>query len=255
MLPFLYAASLMAGCGQLEDVKETIEGLTDPLVLEAFLIGAAEPDTDLIDLEETAFADGASLRAFLADATSLDDLEDSALDGASVAIKSASLGTLDMVAEAGGLYTATGQDGLEYYPSEEYVLSATYEEEVHHVAVTAPQPVDIALAEEHTVGDKLLIDLTDYDYDAVLVAVIDAMSGDITYSNEPDGIEEMYEFTHQTDNVKRHEIPGAAFSQQSVYTVDIAGMRNAGTDDYTDMNTGLSSFMVGQMRFYAVTAM
>ncbi len=255
MLAFLLTASLLAGCDQLEDVKETIEGLTDPLVVEAFLIGAAEPETDLIDLEETAFADGASLRAFLADATSLEDLEAGALDGAAISIKSASLGTLELLSEGGGLYTANGQDGLEYFAAEDYVISANYDGENHTVAVTAPQTVQIELPETHTAGEKLLVDLTDYDYDAVLVAVLDVQTGDITYSNEPDGIQEMYDFTHQTDTVKRHEIPGSAFSQPSVYAVGVAGMRNAGVDDYTDMNTGLSSFMVGQMRFYALQAM
>jgi hypothetical protein len=101
----------------------------------------------------------------------------------------------------------------------------------------------------------LLIDLTAYDYDAVLVAVLNVQTGELTYSNEPEGIQEMYDFTHTGSEVKRHEIPGVAFSGASVYAVGVAGMRNAGVDDYSDMNTGLSSFMVGQMRFYAVQAM
>jgi len=252
MLHFALLATLLTGCGQLEDVKETLEGLTDPLVVEAVLIGAMEPESDLIDLSDTDFADGTSIKVFVADATSIDDLEAGALDGVTVDVKSASLGTLPLDAVGGGLYTANGQDGLEYFAAEEFVISVTNGEELHKVAVTAPMPVDIDVPEQHTVGENLLIDLTEFDYDAVLVAVLDVMSGEITYSNEPDGIQEMYDFTHSGSNVKRHEIPGNAFATTSVYAVGVAGMRNATTDDYIDMNTALSSYMVGQMRFFPV---
>ncbi len=249
LIPFL------AGCGQIEDIKETIEGMADPLVVEALLIGAVEPESDLIDLGDTDFAEGTAIKVFVADATSLDDLEAGALDGATVDLKSASLGTLALEASGGGLYEANGEDGLEYFAGEEFVISIDYADALHKVAVTAPHPVDIAVPEQHGVGDNLLIDLTEYDYDAVLVAVLDVMSGEITYSNQPDGIQEMYEFTHTGTNVKRHEIPGRAFDVQSVYAVGVAGMRNAGVEDYEEMNTGLSSYMVGQMRFYPVQAM
>jgi hypothetical protein len=255
MLTIALFASILTGCAELEDVKNTLEGLTDPLVVEAFLIGAVEPDSELIDLSETDFADGTTVKVFVADATSIDDLESGALDGMTVDLKSASLGTLPLEAVGGGLYTANGQDGLEYFPGEEYLVSISSGEAVHTVAVAAPQPVNITVPEQHSAGEKLLIDLTEYDYDAVLVAVLNIQTGEITYSNEPDGIQEMYDFTHTGEVVKRHEIPGTAFAVQSVYAVGVAGMRNAGVDDYTEMNTGLSSYMVGQMRFYPVQAM
>jgi hypothetical protein len=252
MLSIAIIASILGGCAELEDIQETIEGLTDPLVVEAFLLGAVPPESELIDLEDTPFADGTSLKVFLADATSIDDLEAGALDGATVEIMSGSLGTLELEPVTGGLYMANGQDGLDYFTGEEYVINVVNAEATHRAAVTAPVAVDLELPGQHAVGEKLLIDLTEYDYDAVLVAVLDVSSGEITYSNEPDGIQEIYDFTHRDDNVKRHEIPGSSFASASVYAVGVAGMRNAGVDDYTDMNTGLSSFMVGQMRFYAV---
>ena len=191
MLILALFASLMSGCGQLEDVKDAFEGLTDPLVVEAVLIGAVEPESELIDLSETDFADGTTIKVFVADATSIDDLESGALDGATVDLKSPSLGTLPLDAVVGGLYTANGQDGLEYFANEEYVISITNGDTLHKVAVSAPHPVDIDVPEQHSAGANLLIDLTEFDYDAVLVAVLDVTSGEITYSNEPDGIQEM----------------------------------------------------------------
>lgn len=252
MLSFAIIASLLTGCAELEDIQETLEGLTDPLVIEAFLLGAVPPESSQIDLSDTPFADGTTIKVFLADATSIDDLEAGALDGAAVELMSASVGSIELGALSGGLYTANGGDGLDYYAGEEYVVSIANAEATHRAAVTAPQPVDIDVPQQHGVGEKLLIDLTAYDYDAVLVAVLDVSSGELTYSNEPDGIQAMYDFTHTGAAVKRHEIPGNAFATPSIYAVGVAGMRNAGVDDYTDMNTGLSSFMVGQMRFYAV---
>jgi hypothetical protein len=255
MLSLAIVASLLTGCAQLEDIQETLEGLTEPLVIEAFLLGAVPPESDLIDLSDTAFADGTSLKVFLADATSIDDLEAGALDGATIELISDSLGALELVSETGGLYTANGNDGLEYYAGEDYTVNITNADAAHRVVVSAPHPVDIEVPAQHSAGERLLIDLTAYDYDAVLVAVLNVQTGELTYSNEPEGIQEMYDFTHTGSEVKRHEIPGVAFSGASVYAVGVAGMRNAGVDDYSDMNTGLSSFMVGQMRFYAVQAM
>jgi hypothetical protein len=252
---FALLASLMSGCGQLEDVKETLEGLTEPLVVEAILIGAVEPESELIDLSETDFADGATVKVFVADATSLDELEAGAMDDLAVDLKSPSLGNLPLEAVGGGLYTANGQDGLEYFAGEEYLINVINGDTQHKVAVSAPHPVDIQIPQQHNVGDNLLIDLTDYEYDTVLVAVLNVQGGEVTYSNEPEGIQEMYEATHSGTNVKRHEIPASAFAAPGVYAVGVAGMRNAVVDDYTDMNTGLSSYLVGQMRFYPVQAM
>ena len=255
MLPFFVTASLLLGCEQLQDVQETIDGLTDTLVLEAFLIGVVPPDSDLIDLEDTDFSEGASLKAFLADAANIDNIEENALDGAEVAIKSSSLVEMVLEADGGGLYMVIGTDGLEYFAGEDYVLAVTFNDSTSKATVSAPPPVEISIPEDHQVDTNLLIDLTDFDYDAVLVAVMDVQSSQITYSNEPDGVQEIYDFTHGEDSVNRHEIPASAFSAQSVYAVGVAGMRNAGTADYTDMNTGLSSFMVGQMRFYPVSTL
>lgn len=243
---------LVAGCEQLQDVKDTLEGLTNPLVVEALVLGVAEPESEDIDLTDTPFEKGTVATVFLADATGLDDLEESTVAGAQVAVRSATMGTVDLVDEGAGLYAGTGEDGLLYTVGEDTVISVIIADETHTVAVQAPQPASITVQEQHEPGANLLVDLTAYEYDAVLVAVVDLGSGEVTYSNEPQGIREIYDFTHTTEPVRRHEIPGSAFAAQSVYAVGVAGMRAASADDYTDMNTGLSSYLVGQMRFFPV---
>ena len=245
---------LLAGCEQWNDVKDVIDDLTDPIVVEALLLGAVEPDSPYIDLSDTPFADGTALKVFLADATDLESLEAGALDGATVNVLAPSLGSMALEADGGGLYTLYGSAGLEYFAGEEYALSAVTGDVTHRAVLSAPHPPDTSIPATQPVGQPLAVDLSAFGYDNLLVAVYDVQGEAITYSNEPQGIEELYDFTHSGEAVKRHEIPGSAFPRQGIYAVGVAGMQSADEDAFTEMNTGLSSFLAGQMSFYAVQA-
>jgi hypothetical protein len=256
MRPILLLSLLpLVGCGKIEEIQDVIDGLTNPLVSESLLIGVLPPDSDQIDLSGTPFEDGTALEVFLADAASLDDLEQSPLDGAVVTVKSPGNGTLELVAGGNGVYSLNGTQGLEYEAGLDFILTATLSDVAHRVAVTAPHAPDLDLAAQHPVGEPLLIDLSEYDYDNVLVVVFDAQSGEVSYTNRPEDIVEVYEYTHGEGQEDRHEIPGSAFPRASAYAVGVAGMRNATEDDFESMNTALSSCLMGQMRFWAVTAM
>ncbi|MFH1465344.1 MAG: hypothetical protein ABIO70_13235 [Pseudomonadota bacterium] len=244
----------LAACGKIEEIQDVIDGLTNPLVAEALLLGVIPPESDLLDLEGTPFEDGTALKVFLADASSIDDLEQSPLDGAVVTVKSAGNGTLELDAGGGGVYSLNGAQGLEYEAGQDFILTASLSDVDHRVTVTAPHAPDLDLDEQHPVGEPLLIDLSEYEFDNVLVAVFDAQSGEVSYTNRPETIVELYDYTHGEGTVDRHEIPGSAFPRASVYAVGVAGMRNAVEDDYDSMNTALSSCLMGQMRFWALTA-
>ncbi len=56
------------GCGNFYDLRETIEGVTNPVVVQAMFLGVAPPESDLVILDDTEFASGSAIRVFLADA-------------------------------------------------------------------------------------------------------------------------------------------------------------------------------------------
>jgi hypothetical protein len=256
MRPFLLLPLLsLVGCGKIEEIQDVLDGLTNPLVTEALLLGVLPPESEEIDLSDTPFADGTALKVFLADAASLDDLEQSPLDGASVTVHSPANGSLLLDADGGGVYSLTGAGGLVYQAGVDFILTAVLSDVDHRVVVTAPHAPDLDLAEQHAIGEPLLIDLSEFDYDNVLVAVFDVQSGEVSYTNRPDDVVGLYEYTHSDGQVDRHEVPGTAFPRASVYALGVAGMRNATEDDFESMNTALSSCLLGQMRFWAITAM
>ncbi len=245
MFPWILGLSLLGSCA----LKEGIEGLTNRLVVEATMIGIAEPNSTDIDLSGTDYAKACLLTVFVADATTSSELSEAAIDDAHVAVLAPGVGRIILHNRGGGLYTATGLDGLEYFETEEYTVQVNVDGEESAVVSSAPFAPEVRVAADHDQGASLNVDLSDQQFDAVLVAVVDVLAAEVTYSNEPETIAEIYRFTHEEENVKRHEIPGRAFGAQSIYGVGIAGMRYAGDSDYENMNTILSSFLIGQMRF------
>jgi hypothetical protein len=117
--------------------------------------------------------------------------------------------------------------------------------------VTAPPPPDADLPTAHSAGQPLSVDLAGQGFDSVLVVVLDAASLELSYSNEPADIQELYEFGHggTGDSV---EIPGDAFPGDSLYAVGVAGLVTADAADLDEVNTALSSMLAGKFRFYPV---
>lgn len=246
---------LLAGCdlALFEDELDKASGYLESLVMEGVLLGVAPVESDQIDLSGTDYAQGVALSVFLADAASADQLEEAVLTGATVKYKVG--GTTSPVPESGeGLYRATSDDGIAYSVGADFIVNVTAGDLEAAVAMKAPGPADLTIPAQHAAGDNLLVDLSGYDYDSVLAVVLDTLSGEVTWSNQPEDITAIYDFTHG-GGVNRLEIPARAFgdAEGSVYAVGIAGMQVAGEEDFNEMNTALSSMMAGQMKFYPVT--
>jgi len=248
---------LLVGCSWLDKAKETIDDYTNPLVAEGIMLGVAAPESDQIDLSGTDYADGATFSMFLADAASVDDLESAVIGGAYVQFKASSTGSLTASDEGAGLYLLTSADGLEYTPGEEFTVSASKGDVSGKVSMSEAQPVDLTLDETHEPNQALTIDLSTYDYDSALVVVVDMTTGGVTFSNQPEDIKGVYDFTHGDGSVKKVTIPGDAFSEPngSVYAVGVAGMKVASGDAFDGVNTLLSSMMTGQLVFSAVSTL
>jgi hypothetical protein len=81
------------------------------------------------------------------------------------------------------------------------------------------------------------------------VVVLDMSSGDVTWSNEPGDIGELYDFTHGESEGASVAIPASALSNATLYAVGVAGMINADPETFEDVNTALSTMMAGKLTF------
>ena len=250
----LCALPLFVGC---EDVGDKIDAYTNPTVVEGLVLGVEEPtfeDFDF-DLADTDFNKGAAAVVFLASATDVDEIESAPIEGAAVSLLSDTSGKLSMKDQGDGKYAVTGDDGLTYTAGESMDLSALIDGATAKATVTAPAAADADISQDHTTGSGLSVDLTGQAFDSVLVVVLDASSGDVTFSNQPDTVKEIYEFTHGGADSLAVDVPGTAFPSDSVYAVGVAGLKTAGEDDFTDANALLSAYMAGKMRFYPVSTL
>lgn len=244
---------LLAGCEQLTDIKDKVEGLTNPMVSQALLLGVAEPESGEVDLSGTDFDKGTGLNVFLADASSVDDLEEAPITGADVRIRVGDTAAVVVDEAESGAYLATGDDGLEYEAGADAVLSIDYGDESFQSNVTLPPPAQVDIPDTHQAGEPLTVDLSEGSYDSVLAVVINGATGDVTWQNRPETVREIYDFTHGTGaGVSELTIPGSAFPAGCACAVGIAGMRAASADEFVNQNTALSSLIAGQLKFYPV---
>lgn len=252
----------VAGCttlDKIQDIQEQIEGYTERFVVMGTYLGVAPFDAD-IDLSEAGFS-GAKAAIFLADAAQYNEIENAPVTGLQPLLRSAGNGALTMVEEENGKYVISGDDGLVYSDAEQTSVVVTYLEEERQISVFAPQAPDLsAVPEIHTAGAGMTIDLSEQGFDNALVVVIDAESGEITYSNEPEGIEALYEMAHgeggalSDDETTEPEplvvvIPERAFAEESIYAIGVAGLVVGETEDMVGINTALSSIIAGQFQF------
>ena len=242
---------MLLGCEELDEIKDVVDGVTNPLVVQGLILGVAEPEYEEIDLSDTDWADGALVKVFLADASNVDDMANAPVDGATVRLKVGQGDAVELVKDGGGAYSGNAEEqGISYEVGSDAAVNVVLDGDNSSVARLLPDAPLIAdqIDYGHTKGTAIQLDLSQQDFDGVFGVVVNTETQEITWSNEPGDIEAVYEFTHG-DGQKRLELPAKAFADESVYAIGVAGMKTASSDDFDNMNTALSSFMVGQLRF------
>jgi len=240
------------GKQSIQDVKDKIEGLTNPLVAEGVVMSFVPPESDLVTIENSPYTKGTITTIGLADAKNAADLANAPVTGAAVTVRGNV--QIDAVENAAtpGLYSVDLGSELEYTANQTWNIdiNPTDEDEVATVTINLPASIDTDLIpEEHTAGMPMEIDLTGDGYNSAIVIVLDGSTGNTTYSNEPKTVTDLYNFMTGDDELTTVDIPDSAFPNQTLYMVGIAGMVHTTTDDIENMNTALSKFMAGQMRF------
>jgi hypothetical protein len=254
----LFAALLLLpGCDLLEDAREELTDLTNPLVGQAMLIGIAEPENELVAaaLSETDWNQGVIAQVFLADATSADDMSKAPVGGAMVNMVVGGNAAVRLEENESGSYSASNEDGLVYQVGADVEVSVKLEGGPAMLHAQLPQAPSADLPAQQNKGAKMVIDLSADNFNAVLGVVFDAQTSEVVWSNEPTTAEEIYAFGHSDGFVNSLEIPGATFSNPGVYAVGVAGLVNGESSDFDNVNTLLSSFMAGKMTLHAVTVM
>ncbi len=243
MLALPLGILLLASCA-----PEGVMGLTGPLVLQASLLGVDVPEE--LDLSGTEYANRSLLQVFLSEAGDAGELEENAVSGAHVAVLAPGLGRVGLTSEGCGTYVADDRHGLRYWASEDYALQVGLDGDESAVRMRAPRAPDLPWTEEHELGASLTLSLREYDFDALLVVVADTVSGEITFTNAPQNGVEIHRFSNKERGQLQVEIPGYAFDEDSIYGVGVAGMHYAEEQQFEHLNSSLSNFWIGQMRFW-----
>ena len=237
---------LLATACDLEQAQDTLEGLTNPLVMEAIVIGVEPPEDERISLEGSGF-DSTLATVFLADARSVNDLENAPVTTATVKVN----GT-DLSHQGGGIYVV--ESGLTYVDNASWNVTAATGSgggRAIGVAVLPPAP-NVNVPDQHDKNTPLDVALGGQGFDNALIVVLDTQSGNVTWSNEPEGIKETYDFIFPDAGPGTITIPGDAFPDDSLYAVGVAGMVKADDATFENMNTVISGIITGKMKFAPV---
>ncbi len=247
--------ALIGGCDLITDIQEELDGLTNPLVGQGIMIGIDTPDDEVLRqaIVGTEWENGGLIEIFLADATSIDNMADAPVIGATVKATVGNNAPVRLTEDSAGSYSAFSEDGLVYEEGAEVTVSVNLEGGPALFSTILPRAPDLDLPAQHDQGEKLILDLTEYAYENVLALVINAQTQAVVWSNEPTTPQEIYDFTHADSFVDRLEIPGTAFASQGIYAVGIAGLVVGEADGFDNMNTLLSSIMTGKMSLFPVS--
>lgn len=241
--------ALLVGCSDFLAIQEAFEDLTNPLVVQSVYLGTGEWPAGL-DGGSSAYASGSTARVLLADAESVDALDQAPVSDAEVVLALAG-GGVTLRAEAAGSWVADVTDGLAWDPDAAVSLEID-RDGLHSLSLVTPDAPDLALDGSQPRGEPLALDFEGAPYDNLLVTVLRVEDGATVYDSMPTDITELYRLTHAPGELVA-EVPGDAFARPGVYVVGVAGLVNAHPDDYEDVNVALSALTAGSMAFAAVS--
>ncbi len=253
-IPALTVLALLApGCRLMEgirNIREAVEGVTEPVVLGATAIGVSPPSDPRVAfaLSQTELASGARLTAYLADASAAGSIEDAPITGEALSVRFAG-GEIGLVEEEGGRYAASGADGFEYVAETLATVSLDGGQRSVEGAL-APDPDFVAPA-RHTPGAPIVVDLSGQDVDGVLVMVLDLVTGETVWENTPRDPMELFTFA-TSGGASVVEVPGEVFETPGLFALGVAGTWNADSESVVGVNTALSSFFSARFRFDVV---
>jgi hypothetical protein len=252
----------LAGCGlidgleeDLDGVVDDIEGVTATVLGQGFVLGVEEPQQPELQplVESGVLEPGTGVTLFVADAASADQMEESLVSGATVAVDAPAGRVFADEAEP-GVYTIDPVSGeLAYVDGERWeILVDLGDGQVRRMGVALPPAADVDAPAFHDAGLPLDLDLTGQGFHSTLLVVTEVTSGSTTYTSQPESAEELYELTKESVEVGIVTVPASAFPGPGTYALGVAGMQHDTDDDLSGLNTILSRGMAGKMRIFPV---
>ena len=253
MARFLYLLPIVAwttGCQLFEDIKDVVDDLTQPVLMQVVYVGLEEPDPDDgIDLGGTDLSAGSTINAYIYDV----DIATGGNPGlgAAVTLVSESLSSVGLAEDGGGAYSADGADGLDYRPLDEVEVIADYAGVRRRIAMRTPNPASVAIPEDHTPGVAISVDMRGQGFDNAFLLVIDLLSdsGKPAWESEIDPTE-----PKDPDNLIQ-TIPGSVFDTESLFLVGVVGLKSADSADFAEIQPLGSGMMAGTMVLHAVNTL
>lgn len=239
----------------IEDVKNVVDGLTNPIVTQGIVLGVQEPDDPaLADIVSTTdLGKGTAVTVFLADAANAEEIESAPVSGAQVTVDGSDV--VDATEQEAGVYSVD-PGVLAYKVDDVWTVEVQVEgeKEVGLIPVLLPAAADLDPPSQIEPGTDVALDFSGMGFASALVVVLNSQ-GDVTWTNEPDSASEVLGITQSEGDLTELVVPGAdAFPKDDLYALGVAGMVHSKDTDIENMNTVLSSLMAGKMRFYGVSA-
>lgn len=243
---------LVAGCGVVADIKDRVEGVLDRVVAIGVITVLEPPEDDRIDLSSLDLQLGIAATAFLADAGSVADIENAPIAGQ--IIEASGCGrTARLTDEGDGSYLLLPPSELDDCEGPEFVLTRLDDTEPTVLPVTLPPAADLDVPTTWNGGADLVLDLSAAGFDSVLVVVLDATTGDVAFSNEPQGVGEWYRFLTGSGDATSVTVPGSAFVDDALYAVTVTGLVRTPNTELERANELLSVVVGGRARAYALS--
>ncbi len=250
MTRWLAIAALLplGSCDLFSNAQDLFDGLANPLVGLATVIAIEEPDE--VELSSTGFEPGTTVTMFLADASNVNDLDQTPVTGATV-----SVGNVDASEATDGVYTILPTAGLAYVDNASWSIDVLVGEDAAGATIELPEAAAFTVPTEHTIGEPVTLDLAGQGFDAFVGVVIAVSTGEVTWSNEPEDIGDVYNMTHGSGEVGEIIIPGEAFATEDAFLIGVAGLRNTESAGIDNMNTALSTVTAGKLVFEPTTTL
>lgn len=242
---------LIGGCDLFRKAEDTVNGVIDPQVAVGIVAQFDTPDLlpETFTLPEQYQA-GVSATFFLADARSVSDLENAPIDGATLSLSGCGDSVLLSDGGDGSYSTAAQLPGCE---GPEFTTRRTDVDPHALLPVTIPARQDVGIPAQVEAGQDLVLDLSQADWSAAILAVVDVTDGAVVWTSEPVGIQGWYQLLKGQQDLTAVTIPGASFAEDSEYGIVVTGLQRTRGADLDEVNTVLSTVAGGRGSVHVTT--